>query len=178
MFHRFVGALAGSLLFGAVLVLAGEDAPSWHAVEIVAFTDFDDLQVKLDGTVHKAYLAGLRPLRETVKDKVQRERLGQDIAAKLKKNRLFARILTTPGAEAVGLSADTFQHHKNDFAHGWDPNKYQYCWSGWGAYNLNTYFLHARTTNFLDNLGDREAEKNYREWFRQAVKAIEAKDKQ
>jgi hypothetical protein len=68
-------------------------------------------------------------------------------------------------------------HHKNDFGHPWDPNKYTYCWSGWGAYNLNTYFLQTKRTTFVDKLGDREDYKNYREIFRQAIKKIETKEK-
>jgi hypothetical protein len=175
MLSRSVFATASVLLFG--LVVARADDIAWHGVEIVKFTDFDDVQVKLDGKERKAFLVGLRPLRETVKEKEQLERLRTEITTKLRKNALSARILTKEKAEVVGLSVDAFTHHKNDFGHPWDPNQYPYCWSGWGAYNLNTYFLWTKTTTFADRLGDSEDYKNYRELFREAVKKIETKEK-
>jgi hypothetical protein len=177
MFLRPVFALTGALLFGLVVARAGDEKQSWYGVEIVRFTDFDDVQVKLNGKESKAFLVGLRPLRETFKGKEQLERLRTEITAKLQNNALSARILTKKDADVVGLSVDTFMHHKNDFGHAWDPNKYSYCWSGWGAYNFNTYFLHTKTTTFLDRLGDSENYQSYRESFRQAVKKVEAKEK-
>jgi hypothetical protein len=174
---RSVFAGAGVLLFGLAVASAENDTQSWHGVEIVKFTDFDDLQVKLDGKERNAFLVGLRPLRETVKEKEQLNRLRIEITTKLRKNALSARVLTKKSAEVVGLSIDTFTHHKNDFEHMWNPNLYPYCWSGWGAYNLNTYFLWTTTTTFVDKLGDREDYKHYRESFREAVKKIEAKEK-
>jgi hypothetical protein len=68
-------------------------------------------------------------------------------------------------------------NHKNDFGHPWDPNKHTCCWSGWGAYNLNTYFLQTKRTTSVDKLGDSEDYKNYRKIFRQAIKKIETKEK-
>jgi hypothetical protein len=177
MLSRSVVGLVGALLFGFVVARAGDDTQSWYAVEIMTFTDFDDVQVKLDGKETKAFLVGLRPLRETVKEKEQLERLRTEVTAKLRKNSLSARILTEDNAKVVGLSVDAFMHHKNDFGHAWDPAKYTYCWSGWGAYNLNTFFLQTKTTTFVDNLGDSEDYKNYREVFRQAVKKIETQEK-
>ncbi|HJZ53760.1 MAG TPA: hypothetical protein VKE74_02320 [Gemmataceae bacterium] len=104
--------------------LKPEETGDWQPVEVVAFTDFDDLEVKLSGKAHKAFLVGLRPLREGDKDRL--EQLRKDVLAKLKKNALWARVVTTRG-EAVGLSVDAFTHHPNDFGHGWDPNKYPEC---------------------------------------------------
>jgi hypothetical protein len=178
MRSRSVLATAG-MLFVGLLGAWADDAPlAWHTIEIVRFTDFDDVQIKLDdGKETKAFLVGLRPLRETVKDEKQRERLRAEITTKLRKNALSARILTMKDAQVVGLSVDAFTHHKNDFGHPWDPNQYPYCWSGWGAYNLNTYFLHTKVTTFVDALGDREDYKYYREYFREAVKKIEASQK-
>jgi hypothetical protein len=141
MLSRSVVGLVGALLFGFVVARAGDDTQSWYAVEIMTFTDFDDVQVKLDGKETKAFLVGLRPLRETVKEKEQLERLRTEVTAKLRKNSLSARILTEDNAKVVGLSVDAFMHHKNDFGHAWDPAKYTYCWSGWGAYNLNTFWM-------------------------------------
>ncbi|HJZ58528.1 MAG TPA: hypothetical protein VKE74_26540 [Gemmataceae bacterium] len=151
--------------------LEPEETGDWQPAEVVAFTDFDDLEVKLGGKAHKAFLVGLRPLREGDKDRL--EQLRKDVPAKLKKNALWARVVTTRG-EAVGLSVDAFVHHTNDFGHGWDPAKYPYCWSGWGAYNLNAYFLHAGLTKPADNFGRND---RFREQFAEVVKKIEGKDK-
>ena len=79
---------------------------------------------------------------------------------------------TTAGmsfGERVGLSIDAFLHRKHGFDHPWEPQKYPYCWTGWGAYNFNTYFLHAKTTTYLDNFGDNQP---WRERF--AARAITA----
>src|SRR5262245_21327647 len=176
MLSHSVSNLAGILL-GLVGAQAGDGEQSWYGVEIVSFTDFDEVNVKLDGKETKAFFAGLRPLRETAKDKDQIERLRTQITTKLRKNALSARILTKKNADVVGLSVDAFVHEKNDFGHPWNPNQYPYCWSGWGAYNLNTYFLHAKTTTFVDRLGDRDDYKTYRDSFLQAVKKIEGKEK-
>jgi hypothetical protein len=154
----------------AEYILKPEETGAWQPVEVVKFTDFDDLEVKFGGKTHKAFLVGLRPLREGDKDRV--EQLRKDMLTKLQKNALSARVVTTRG-EAVGLSLDAFSHHANDFGHGWDPGKYPYCWSGWGAYNLNAYFLHAGVTRPADTFG-RNA--RYREQFAAVVKKIEGKD--
>jgi hypothetical protein len=177
MLSRVVFAATGVVLLGVAGAWAGDDSLAWHGVEIVRFTDFDDVQVKLDGKETKAFLVGLRPLRETVKEKERQERLRIEITSKLRKNALFARVLTKKNGEVVGLSIDAFTHHKNDFGHPWDPNQYAYCWSGWGAYNFNTYFLQTKMTTFVEALGDREEYKYYRESFREAVKKIEASQK-
>ena len=121
MISRFVFALASVALCG--VSVAWPDDIAWHGVEIVKFTDFDDVLVKLDGKETKAFLAGLRPLRETIKEKEQLECLRAEITAKLRKNALSARILTKKNAEVVGLSVDAFMHHKNDFDHPWNPNR-------------------------------------------------------
>jgi hypothetical protein len=78
--------------------------------------------------------------------------------------------VVTTRNEAVGLSVDAFMHHKNDFDHLWDPNAYPYCWSGWGAYNLNAWFLHVGVTRPLDNFGGNG---RYRVQFGGVVKTIE-----
>jgi hypothetical protein len=153
MFVRWGGGVVGIVLLALGVAAAAQDAGPWQSTEVVTFTDFDDLEVKLDGKTHKAFLVGLRPLRETVEGKAQRERLRKQIVAKLRKNALSARVMTKRG-EVVGLSVDTFMHHKNDFDHPWNPGQYPYCWTGWGAYNFNTYFLYAKTTRFQDNFGD------------------------
>jgi hypothetical protein len=153
MFARWVGSLAGTFLVALGYAFAQPGAGPWQGAEITAFTDFDDLEVKLDGKAHKAFLVGLRPIRETVQGNDQQDRLRRSVLAKLRKNALSARVITRRG-EAVGLSIDTFSHHKNDFGHPWNPNEYIYCWSGWGGYNFNTYFLHTKVTGLQDNFGD------------------------
>ena len=151
--------------------LKPEQTGDWQPVEVVKFADFDDIEVKLDGKARKAFLVGLRPLREGDKDRAEQLRKG--VLAKLKGNALSARVVTARG-EAVGLSVDAFAHQANDFGHGWDSAKYPYCWSGWGAYNLNAYFLHERVTTFADTFGRND---RYREQFAEVVKKIEAKGK-
>ena len=151
--------------------LKPERTGDWQGVEVVTFTDFDDLEVKIGGKAQRAFLVGLRPLRDGDKDRVEQRR--KEVLAKLKGNALSARVVTTRG-EVVGLSVDAFTHRANDFAHGWDPNEYPYCWSGWGAYNLNAYFLRARLTAFADTFGRND---RYREQFAEGVKKVEAKDK-
>src|SRR5215203_3893389 len=99
MLSRSIPALAGVFLFGLIVVRAGDTQQSWHGVKIVCFTDFDDVQVKLDGKEAKAFFAGLRPLRQTIKEKEQLTRLRTEITAKLRKNALSARILTKKNAE-------------------------------------------------------------------------------
>src|SRR5262245_25311764 len=143
MVVRFLGFVAAAVLLAVAVASAGEDAGPWRSAEIVTFNDFDDLEVKLDGKAQKAFLVGLRPLREAVKDKDQQERLRKDIVAKLRKNDLFARVITRRQG-VPGLSVDTFVHHKHDFDHEWNPGAYPYCWSGWFAYNFNTYFLYTK----------------------------------
>lgn len=46
----------------------------WQPVEIVTFNDFDDLELKLDGKTDKAFLVGLRPIRESAAGKGAQER--------------------------------------------------------------------------------------------------------
>src|SRR5262249_60568955 len=96
----------------------------WLPAQVVGFTDFDDLEVKLDGKTYKAYLVGLRPLREGGKDRLEETR--KNVLARLRKNALSARVVTARG-EAIGVSVDAFAHHKNDFRHAWDPAQYPYC---------------------------------------------------
>lgn len=170
---RLAGCAAAAVLFAIGVASAAPYAGEWQSAEIVTFTDFDDLEVKLDGKVHKAFLVGLRPIRESVKGKEEQKRVRDAALAELKKSELSAQIVTRRG-ESVGLSIDTFAHMKHGFAHEWDPKKYPYCWSGWGAYNFNVYFLDAKTTTFEDNFGEN---KHWREYFAQAVKRIEAKNK-
>jgi hypothetical protein len=153
MFGRCTVPVAGVVFLALGAVCARQAAGPWQAAEIVTFTDFDNLEVKLDGKTYKAFLVGLRPLRETSQDKGQQERVRKSVLAKLRKNALSARVITKRG-EVVGLSVDTFGHHKHDFAHPWNPGEYPYCWTGWGAYNFNTYFLYTKTTRFQDNFGD------------------------
>lgn len=127
--------------------------------------------MKIGDKAQKAFLVGLRPLREGDKDRA--EQLRKDALAKLKGNALSARVVTTRG-EVIGLSVDAFAHHVHDFGHGWDPEKYPYCWSGWGAFNLNAYFLHIGVTKVVDTFGRND---RYREQFAEVVKKIEARDK-
>lgn len=144
--------------------LKPEETGEWQGLEVAAFRDFDDLEVTLGGQKRTAFLVGLRPLG----DKAGKVR--KDVLTKLEKNTLFARVVTTRGA-TVGLSVDTFMHHTNDFGHPWDPKTYPYCWSGWGAYNLNAYFLHTRVTTFADTFGRND---RFREQFAGVVKALAA----
>ena len=135
--------------------------------EVVGFTDFDDMEVKIDGKPYKAFLVGLSPLGDG--DKARLEKLRKIALVKLQKNALSTRLVTRRG-DAIGLSVDTFMHHKNDFGHPWDPGAYPYCWSGWGAYNLNAWFLHTSMTTPQDNFGGNE---RYREQFADVVKNID-----
>ena len=164
---------AGILLLGLGIASAAPQGGEWQPAEIVTFTDFDDLEVKLDGKAHKAFFVGLRPIRETTKGKEQQERVQDAVRAKLKKCELFAQVVTRHG-DVLGLSIDAFSHRKNGFDHPWDPSKYPYCWSGWGAYNFNVYFLYSRAATYQDNFGPN---KHWREYFAQAIKKIEEKDK-
>ena len=173
MFVRFTGSVAGTVLLALGVTSAAPHAGEWRSAEIVTFTDFDDLEVKLDGKAHKAFLVGLRPIGETTEGKEQQERARDAAWAELKNSELFAQVVTKWG-ETLGLSIDAFAHKKHGFDHPWDPNKYPYCWSGWGAYNFNVYFLYTRATALQDNFGEN---KHWREYFGQAVKKIEAKDK-
>lgn len=152
-------AVTAAILLTLGSASASDQTGHWQSTEIVAFTDFDDLQVKLDGKQHKAFLVGLRPLRETA-DKDQLDKLRKAVLDKLRINSLSARVVTKRG-EAVGLSLDTFMHHKNDFNHPWrNGGDCFYGWTGWGAYNFNSYFLQMKTAGFLDNCGKNE---RYRE---------------
>lgn len=162
---RLAACLAGALALAVEFVAAQPGAGPWQLAHITAFTDFDDLEVKLDGKTHKAFLVGLRPIREAVKGDEQQDRLRKSAIAKLRKNTLFARVIVKRG-DALGLSLDTFMHHKNDFDHGWDPNEYPYCWSGWGGYNFNSWFLHVKTATFHDNFGESKA---WRDKFAEVV---------
>ena len=166
---RFI--VSASLFLAAPLAFAGEETAPWQAAELVAFKDFDDLEIKLEGQTRPAFLVGLKPFHETVKEKKERDALAKDVEARLRRNALSARVVTRQG-ERLGLSLDTFMHHKHDFNHPWNPGAYPYCWSGWGAYNFNAYFLYTKTTTFLDNFGKNAI---YRERFGEARKAIEAK---
>jgi len=165
MIRRLVGSLAATFLFAVGSISAQPGAGPWQSAVITAFTDFDDLEVKLDGTTQRAFLVGVRPIREVVTSNDQQERLRKSVIAKLQKNALSARVITKKG-KVVGLSIDAFMHHKNDFDHAWNPNEYSYCWSGWGAYNFNTYFLQTQTTSFQDNFGEN---KDWREKFAEVV---------
>ena len=161
-----------------------EETATWQGMELVAFRDFDDLEVVLTdhdeleagrrGAKHKAFLVGLRPISDAVKDKDRQDRVRKEVADKMRKSTLWARVVTRRG-NAVGLSVDTFGHHKNDFGHEWNPAKYPYCWSGWGAYNFNAYFLSTGVTKPADNFGRND---RFRDEFTKVVKIIRAKQKE
>jgi hypothetical protein len=172
MLTRCLGSLAASVLLALGTANAAPDAGSWQSAQIVAFNDFDDLEVKLDGKPAKAFLVGLRPIREAIKDMPQQQRARESALAALSKAELFAQVVTRRG-EAVGLSIDAFSHRKHGFDHPWDPEKHPYCWTGWGAYNFNTYFLHAGTTKYLDNFGDNRP---WRERFARAIGEVEGNE--
>ncbi len=169
MWNRFVGGVAGAVLLALGSASAAPHAEDWQSAEIVKFTDFDDLEVKLDGKTHKAFFVGLRPIRETTAGKEQQERARNAVRAELKKSELFAQVVTRRGV-LLGLSIDAFAHRRHGFPHPWDPNKYPSCWSGWGAYNFNVYFLHTKAAMFQDNFGEN---KHWREYFAQAARRIE-----
>jgi len=167
-----LGGVAGLVLLAVGVVSAAPHAGEWQSAEIVTFTDFDDLDVDLGGKSHKAFFVGLRPIRETTAGMVEQERVRNAVLTELKKSELFAQVVTKRG-DILGLSIDAFAHRKHGFEHPWDPNKFAYCWSGWGAYNFNTYFLHTKVTTWQDNFGEN---KTWRDYFAQAVKKIEQKD--
>jgi hypothetical protein len=74
MFGRIGVCAAATLLFALGIAPAAAQGGQWQSAEIVTFNDFDDLQVNLDGKAHKAFLVGLRPIRETIEGKEQQER--------------------------------------------------------------------------------------------------------
>jgi hypothetical protein len=132
--------------------LAVVDDHVWRPVEVVTFRDFDDLDVRLGGRQCRAYLVGLRPLGSG--DDTSRARVRKEAAAVLAKAGLSAQLVTKRGS-AVGLSIDLFPHlGKPGPDQGWNPQRYGYCATGWGAYNLNLYFLHMRWTKYEDNFGE------------------------
>ena len=49
MLSRSVFTWMGLLFLGLVAAQAGDDQQSWCGVEVVSFTDFDEVKVKLDG---------------------------------------------------------------------------------------------------------------------------------
>jgi hypothetical protein len=169
MLVRCVGSLAALLLLAVGTASAAPHAGGWQAVEIVAFTDFDDVDVKIGGQVRKAFLVGLRPIRETTRDKDEQESTRRAVVVELRKNELFAQVVLTRG-EILGLSVDAFSHRRHGFNHPWDPAKYPYCWTGWGAYNLNTYFLYAKVATFEDHFCEH---KHWQRYFAEAVARIE-----
>jgi hypothetical protein len=121
-------------------VRAAPHAGDWKSVEIVSFKDFDDIEVRLDGKPCKAFLVGLRPLREAWKNKEERERLWKEVLAELKLSKLSAQVVVKQG-ETVGLSLNIFfVPNKRSFNHEWDPINYPYCATGWGAYNIQPVF--------------------------------------
>lgn len=145
-------------------ISAAEPIPDWRPVEVVAVEGFDDLAVRLDGgEVRRAFLAGLRPIppevgfrplgKEHVED--ERTRIARKVMKRLASADLFARVVTEQEGK-LGLSIDAFSHKRYGFEHVWDPRKYPYCNTGWGAYNFNLYFLDQGYTTFLDNIGDNE----------------------
>src|SRR5947209_8099627 len=87
----------------ALLLAAGppaEETGPWQAMQLVTFTDFDDLEVVLTdlgdrkagrrGTKHQAFLVGLRPIREAVKGKDRQDRVREGVAGKMRRSTLSA----------------------------------------------------------------------------------------
>lgn len=173
MFIRFIGSMAAAVLLVCGSAVAAPQAGNWQAMELVAFRDFDDLEVKLDGKPHKAFLVGLWPIRETAAGKERQQQLRNAVLTQLKKSALFAQVVARRG-EAVGLSLDAFAHKKHGFDHPWDPVKYPHCWSGWGAYNFNAYFLYTKMTRYQDNLGDNQ---DWKAQFEQIVCRMQGADR-
>ena len=154
----------GVLVLAVTTIPAAEPIPDWRRVEVVAVEGFGDLAVRLDGgEVRRAFLVGLRPIppevgfrplgKEHVED--QRTRIANKVMKHLASADLFARVVIEQGGK-LGLSIDAFSHKRHGFPHVWDPRKYPYCNTGWGAYNFNLYFLEQGYTTFLDNIGDNE----------------------
>jgi hypothetical protein len=170
-FPKVSAFFAGAVVLACLTSHAAPNAADWQEAEIVRFTDFDDLEVTLDGKPHKAFLVGLTPLREIHQDKNKREDARVAVEAQMKKCRLVAKVVTTDG-EVVGLSIDTGPGRAPAFDHFWDPNEYPYCWSGWGMFNFNAYFLWNGTTTFKDNFGENDG---WREAFARVRREIEQK---
>lgn len=174
MFVRLFGTAACVIVLAFGVAAATGPLGDWKSAEIVTFNDFDDVAVKLDGKAHKAFLVGLRPIRESVKGKEEQERARNVVRAKFKKSELSAQIVTRRG-EVLGLSIDAFAHRKHGFDHECDPSMYPYCgWTGWFAYNFNSYFVFTGAATFQDNFGDN---KYLRAHFPRAVKKSDTKDK-
>jgi hypothetical protein len=176
-FPLALSLLAATLLSADLLPGAEPPGPEWNAVEVVAVGGFDELTVKIEnGEVRQAFLVGLRPIppelgfvppgKEQFVD--ERTRIAQKVLEHLKSADLFAQVVTEQDGK-LGLSIDAFSHHRHAFPHPWDPRKYPYCNTGWGAYNFNLFFLEQGYTTFLDTLGDHELA----DVFQRARRAIE-----
>ena len=152
-FPKVFGFLAGAVVLACSAIYAAPHAADWQQAEIVRFTDFDDLEVTLDGKAYKAFLVGLSPLRDVLHDKDKLKDAREAVDAQMKKCKLVAQVVTTKG-EVLGLSVDTGPDGAPTFSHPWDPSKFPYCWSGWGMFNFNAYFLWSGTTTFKDNFGE------------------------
>jgi hypothetical protein len=165
----FSMAKLGALTCVFISLTAALQAQPWRPVEIVAFRDFDDLEVRIDGRTRPAFLVGLRPLRDTIPDMKAQQRATAAVAARCNNAELFAKVVTTKD-DRLGLSLDSFSTtKKTGFDHRWDPATYPYCKTGWGAYNFNLYFLHAQTASYHDNFGDNA---HWREFFSGVVEEL------
>jgi hypothetical protein len=132
---RSAGCVAVSFLLVLGVTSGAPYAGEWLGAEIVAFRDFDDLEVKLGKNSHKAFFVGLQPIRESTKGQEQVERIRKEVLAFLRKSALSVRIVTRRG-EVLGLSIDTFAHHKNGFDHPWNPGSLSLLLDGVGSVQL------------------------------------------
>ena len=159
----------------ASLGLAGDEkarspASGWKRLELISFKDFDDIVVKLDGEERNAFLIGLRPIRQGKANKERQEGIRKEVLAELEKAELFGSVAIEKGRK-VGLSIDAFSHRKHGFQHDWDPQKYPWCLTGWGAYNFNLYFVHRQFSTYEENFGDS------RPWKDLFAKVVQEKSK-
>jgi hypothetical protein len=148
-------------------------AQEWLSVTVVSFKDFDDVELLSDRGRFKAFFVGVKPMHAEKVSAMKREQLAQALAAKLGKSALFARVFVE-GQDRKGVILDAFAHHKHDFGHTWDPNKYCYCGMAWGGYNFNLYFVSTGQGRYEENFKVAQ-HRNLKELFDRAVKEHAAK---
>jgi len=139
------------LLCAAMLLLVGPPPSArGEAIEFVALHDFDDVELKIDGMRRKAYLIGLAPLDSMNIDDAQRKRRLRAARELAQRCGPVVNVVVSQD-DRLGISLDAYGQHRLGFDHPWNPAKYPWCGTGWGAYNLNLCFLHRGWAKFEDN---------------------------
>ncbi|MEQ8787959.1 MAG: hypothetical protein RIC55_16755 [Pirellulaceae bacterium] len=140
------------LLFCSVLLsFAGSISDAFGAeIEILALRDFDDVELKFNGMRRTAFLVGLAPLDASDLDAAERKRRLRAVGELLKRCDLVVTVVVQE-EDRLGVALNAYAHRRHGFEHPWNPSKYPWCATNWGAYNLNLYFLHQGWADFQDN---------------------------